>query len=100
RNIDLQSGMHLLIRIIRGRIFHDGDLIAKLGRIAHGCLQTSMRDEAHHDELLDAVSLELQVEVSIGEATGSPMFRRDDVPRLRFELTTDLSSPRAITERL
>jgi len=40
-------------------------------------------DEAHDDELMDAVLLELQIQVRVGEAAGTPMFLRDDLSRRR-----------------
>jgi hypothetical protein len=29
-------------------------------------------DESHHDELMDAVPLELQIQICVGETTGTP----------------------------
>ena len=53
--------MHHLVGVIRRRVFHHGDLIAELGRIANGRFDAGVRDEPDHDELVDAVLFELQV---------------------------------------
>jgi len=56
-------------------------------------------DEADDDELMDAVLLELQIQIGVGEAAGTPMLRCDDLAWLRLELGTDLASPRAVPPR-
>jgi hypothetical protein len=63
--------VHLLIRVTRGRVFHHRDLVAKLSAIAYGRLDTRMRDESDDDELMDAVFLELQIQIRVGETTGT-----------------------------
>jgi hypothetical protein len=70
-DIDVESGVHLLIRVTRGRVFHHRDLVAKLRAIAYGRLDTRMRDESDDDELMDAVFLELQIQIRVGETTGT-----------------------------
>src|SRR5262249_34981393 len=82
------------------RIFDHRDLVAKLGSIANGRLDAGMRDKPDDDELVYAVLLELQIQVGIGKAAGTPMLCRDDVARLRLELGTNLAAPRAVFERL
>src|SRR5262245_23618058 len=59
-----------------------------------------MRDEPGDDEPLDAVPLELQIQIRVGEATGAPVLRGDNLARLRRELGTDLAAPRAVFEGL
>src|SRR5258706_15894048 len=49
---------------------------------------------------MDAVILELQVQICVGEATGTPMVCGDNLARLRLELGTDLAPPRAVFEDL
>jgi hypothetical protein len=36
----------VVIGVARGRIFHHRNLISKLGRVANGCLHTSVCNEA------------------------------------------------------
>lgn len=36
RHVDVERGMHHLIRVVRRRVFHHGDVVAELGSIAHG----------------------------------------------------------------
>jgi hypothetical protein len=49
---------------------------------------------------MDAVLLELQIQICVGEAAGTPMLRGDDLARLGLELGTDLAAPRAVFEAL
>ena len=57
--------MHLLVRVIRRRVPHHRDPIAKLSSKANGPFEVCMGDEPHDDELLNAVLLELQIQVRI-----------------------------------
>jgi len=57
-----------------------------------------MRYEPNHDEIMDSVFLELQIQVGVGEAARTPMLRRDNLAWLRLELETNLAAPRAIFE--
>src|SRR5215813_3819160 len=59
-----------------------------------------MRDESDDDELMDAVFLELQVQVGVGEATGTPVFLCDDLTWCRHEFGTELATPCAEFEAL
>ena len=59
-----------------------------------------MRDQSDDDELMDAVLLELQIQVGIGEAAGAPVFRGHDFARTRHELGTNLTAPRAVFKTL
>ena len=53
--------------------------------------------ESHDDDLMDAVSLELQIQIRVGETTGIPM-QGHDFARLRLELAADLATSRAVFE--
>ena len=46
RDIDVQSGAHLFVRVIRGRVFHHRDLIAKLDGMTNGGLVAGVSDES------------------------------------------------------
>src|SRR5215510_525342 len=63
RDVDVESGVHLLLRVTRGRVFDHRDLVAQLSREAHRCLHTGVRYESNDDELMDAVILELQIQI-------------------------------------
>ena len=92
--------MHFLIRVIRGRVFDHCDLVAKLGGITNGGLHTGVCDESCDDEPMDAVFLELQIQIRVGETARTPMLQGDDFSRLRLELAADLAAPRAVLEGL
>jgi hypothetical protein len=49
---------------------------------------------------MDAVFLELQIQIRVGETTGTPMLLGNDFARLRLELAADLAAPRAVFEGL
>jgi hypothetical protein len=49
---------------------------------------------------MDAVLLQLQIQICVGEATGTPVLLVHNLTRLRFELAADLAAPRAIFEGL
>src|SRR5262245_24285066 len=49
---------------------------------------------------MDAMFLELQIQIRVGEATGTPMLESHDIARLRLELAADLATPRAVFESL
>src|SRR5262245_65996944 len=72
-DIDVERSVHLRIRVTRGRVFHHRDLIAKLGGEAYRCLHTRVGQEADDDELMNAMLLELHIQIGVGEAAGAPM---------------------------
>jgi hypothetical protein len=82
--------VHLLIRVIRGCVFYHRDLVAKLSGKANGRPNAGMCYESDDDELMDAVLFELQIQIGVGKATGTPMLRGDNVAWLRLEPGTDL----------
>ena len=92
--------MHLFIRLIGNCVFHYRDLIAILSGITDSRLQTSVCNESHDDELMDAVLLQLQIQICVGEATGTPVLWVHNLTRLRFELAADLAASRAVFEGL
>src|SRR5215467_3392655 len=100
RDIDVEGSMHHLVCVVRRRILNDGDVITELGGIAHSRFDAGMRDESDDDELMDAVLLELQVQVGVGEATGTPVFLCNNLTRRRHEFDTELATPCAIFEAL
>ena len=92
--------MHVLFRVARSRIFYHSDLVTKRGSITNSCLHTGVCYESHDDELVDAVLLELQIQIRVGETAGTPMLEGHDIARSRLELRADLATPRAVFERL
>src|SRR6516225_6493238 len=99
-DIDVEGDMHHLVRVIRRGILNDGDLVTELGGIAHSRFDAGMRDESDDDELMNAVLLQLQVQVGVGEATGTPVFLCDNLTWRRHELGTELATPCAVFEAL
>src|SRR5262249_13511823 len=59
RDINVESGVHLLIRVIRRCIFYHRDFVAKLSGKANGRRDAGVCYESDDDELLNAVLLEL-----------------------------------------
>jgi hypothetical protein len=92
--------VHLLIRVVRRRVFYQRDLVAEFSGKAHGRFDAGMCYEPDDDELMDAVLLKLQIQICVGEATRTPVLRSDNLAWLRLELETDLATPGAIFEAL
>src|SRR6516225_11452484 len=92
--------MHHLVRVVRRCILDDGDVITELGGIAHSRFDAGMRDESDDDELMDAVFLELQVQVGVGEAAGTPVLLCNNLTWRRHEFGTELATPCAVFEAL
>lgn len=78
------SGVHLFIREIRGRVFYHRDLVAKLSGKANSCRHARGCYEPDDDELMNAMRFELQIQIGVGKATGTPMLEGHDIARLRF----------------
>src|SRR5262245_53077104 len=49
---------------------------------------------------MNAVLFELQIQICIGKATGTPMLEGHDIARLRLEFAADLATPRAVFKGL
>jgi len=64
---DAVGDVHVILGVARRRVLDHGDLVAELGGVADGCLDTGVRDEADDDELVDPVFLQLQVQVGVRE---------------------------------
>jgi len=72
RDINVESSVHFLIRVIRGRVFYHRDLVAKLGGKANSCLHARVCYEPDDDELVDAMRFEQQIQIGVGKASGHP----------------------------
>src|ERR1041385_857377 len=100
RHVDVERGVHHLVRVVRRRILHDRDLVAEFGGEANRGLDTGVRDQANDDELMDTMLLELQVEICVGKAARAPMFAGDDLVSFGYELGAEFATPCAIFEGL
>ena len=49
---------------------------------------------------MDAMLLEQQIQIGVGEAAGAPVLLHDDLARLRREFAPELAAPRSILEGL
>src|SRR5262249_60313306 len=76
------------------------NVVAELSGKANGRFDAGMSDESDDDELMDAVLLELQIQICVSEAAGTPMLGGDNLAWLGLELGTDLATPRAVFEAL
>jgi len=88
--------VHVGVRVVGGRILYERDLVPKFSGKANGCLYTRVSDQANNDDSVNAVSLQQQVEIRVGEPTRAPVFRRDNIDGLRLELLSDLPAPRSV----
>jgi len=69
-NVHVEGGMHFNLREIGGHVLHHGYLIAEFCGISDCCLHARMCHEPDDDELMDAVFVELQIQIGVGEAAG------------------------------
>jgi hypothetical protein len=81
-----------------GGIFDQRDVIAEFHPETSGGLDASVGHHAHQDDLPDAVLLELEVEVRVGEAALSPMLVNDDITFLGTEFRVEFPAPSAAFE--
>src|SRR5215510_1645721 len=100
RDIDVEGSVHLFIRVARRRVFYHRDLVAKLSPITNSCLHTGVRYESYDDELMDAVLLELQIQICVGKAAGTPMLEGHDVAGSWCEFAANLTAPCPVFESL
>src|SRR6516225_1126788 len=100
RHVDVERGVHHLVRVIRRSVLHHGNVITELGGIAHSRFDAGMRNESDDDELMDAVLLELQVQIGVGETAGTPVFLGYNLTWRRHEFGTELATPCAVFEGL
>src|SRR5215475_134696 len=59
RDIDVESGVHLFIRVIRRCVFYHRDFVTEFSGKANGRFDAGMGYESDDDELVNAVLLEL-----------------------------------------
>src|SRR5262249_32858092 len=93
RHVDVERGVHHLVRVIRRRVLHHGDVIAELSGEANGRFNASMRNQPDDDELMNATFLQLQIKVGVGEAAGAPMLLGYNFTWRRHELGAELATP-------
>ncbi len=92
--------MHRLVRIIRGRVPDNRDVVAKFRGEADRGFDASVCDEPDSDQPLNAVPPQLIVQVSVGETARTPVLERCDIARLRREFAANLAAPRAVLKCL
>ena len=67
--------MHLYVRIVCCRVPYHRYFVAKFKRITDSCFHTRVCDQSDDDELMDAMFLELQIQIRVSEPTGTPMLK-------------------------
>jgi len=99
-DIEFESGVHLFFRVIRGRVLHHRDVVPEFSGKPNGGLHAGVGDEPRNDQLVNAMFFELQIQICVGETTGTPVFRGHDVAGTGFEFGPDLTAPSAVFESL
>ena len=98
--VQLMRGVRHLLREGSRRIGDQGHMIAQFHREAARGFNARIGQEANDDDLLDAILLELLVEVRVGKTALSPMFLDNDVAGLRHEIWVPFATPGALCESL
>ena len=86
RSIQVVRRMHELVAERGGRVADQGHVITQLHGESAGGLNAAVGEHTDGDDMRDAVLLELEIEVSIGEAALRPVLLDDDVASLRHEI--------------
>src|ERR1700712_4966603 len=84
----------------RGRVFYKRHMIAELHAKPGRGLNATVRDQSNKDDVLNAMLLELQIEIGIRKAALRPVFLDDHIAFLRTEFSIEFAAPRANFERL
>src|SRR5262249_8355385 len=100
RHIDVESGVHHLVRVIGDRVSHHRDVVTELGSIPDRRFDAGMRYQPDDDQPMDAVLLELQIQVGVGETAGAPMFLSDDLAGSWYEFGAKFAAPGPVFEGL
>src|SRR5215510_2056462 len=100
RSVDLERRFHFVPAVAANGIVHQRDFVPQLRRIANGRVDAGVHAQADHDQLMNAVLLELQIEVGVGKAAGAPVLLSDDFSRSRRELIAKGPAPGAVGEYL
>src|SRR5262249_43058035 len=79
---------------------NQGDVIAELHREARRRIDAGVSQQSHDDRVTDAMLLELQIEIGVGETALSPMLADDDIAVARREIGMKLTTPRRLRERM
>ena len=79
RQIDLKGSVHHFRRIVGDGVLDDGDVVSKFRGVSHGCFDAGVGHQSDHDDTLDAMALQLEIEISGGKAARAPMLGCDDL---------------------
>ena len=74
--------------------------VPNLSGITNSCLHARVCYEPDDDELMDAMRFDLQIQIHVGKAAGTPMLEGHDIAWLRLEFAADLAPPRVVFEDL
>src|SRR5208337_4815459 len=75
-------------------------VIPELHAEAAGRLDAGVGDHTDQDDATNAVLLELQIEIGVGEAARSPMLVDNDIARLGLEVIVERTAPTIFGEHL
>jgi hypothetical protein len=90
----------LELRAWRSGVEHLADLRPEFGAKAHGRLDARVRNEADDDESMNPVVLQLEVEIGVREAAGTPVLVGHDVAGLGLEPGVEFGTPRPVFKNL
>src|SRR5258706_12965743 len=93
RSVELVRRAHHFTSKCRRGVFHQSDVIAELHREARRRLDTSVRQQADHDDVFDTMLFELLIEIGVGETALRPMLLDDDVAVLGREVRMPFTAP-------
>src|SRR5271170_3872788 len=100
RKIDFERHLHLFPLIAGGRLLYEGDVISELNSETHGRVDTGIGTKTNHNQLVHSKPLELEIQVGVREAAGTPVFLRHYFTRKRSKFVAKGASPRTGSEEM
>jgi hypothetical protein len=73
RSVEFMGRVHVVMAERGSRVANQGHMVTKLHGEPPGRLDAGVSEQAHGDDVGDAVLLELEVEVRVGETTQMPL---------------------------
>src|SRR3981189_2491807 len=91
--IEFQCRLHLFPIEAGDRILHQGYVVSEFCGVTHRRVDAGIRLLANHDQLVDTMLLKLEIQVSVGEAAGAPVFLRNHFAGQWREFFAEGSAP-------
>src|SRR6266850_5463716 len=96
--IEFQCRLHLFPSEAGDRILHQGYVVSEFCGVTHRRVDAGIRLLANHDQLMDTMLLKLEIQVSVRETAGAPVFLRNHFAGQRREFFAKGPAPGSSSE--